>query len=83
MKRAMSGIGFDPYCLEPKGVPEPVEGPLPPPLALVEDEEPMTRPRWLRWVAVGLLSILGLAVAHHLRALTLGAEPRATAPPAP
>lgn len=79
----MSGIGFDPYCLEPKGVPEPVDGPLPPPLALVEDEEPMDRPRWHRWVAAGLLGLLSVAAAHHVRAMWMGLEPHASAPKAP
>lgn len=82
----MSGIGFDPYCLQPKGQPEPVEGLLPPPIALVEDgDEPMSRPRWHRWVALGLLSILALAVVTHARALLsgVGARPRPTAPLTP
>lgn len=86
MVMAMSGLNFDPYCLEPKGVPEPVEGLLPPAIALVDDEEePLARPSWHRWVALGLLSFLILAVATHARAMLMAGTPRppATVPLAP
>ncbi len=76
----MSGVNFDPYCLEPKGVPEPVDGLLlPPAIALVDEEEPLARPTWHRWVALGLLSFLILAVANHARSLLMAGSPR---PPA-
>lgn len=78
----MRGIGFDPYCLQPQGQPEPVEGPLPPVYA-VEDDPLPGRPPWIRVVAALLLAVFGAAIAvaaAHGRSVLL---PEHRAPPQP
>lgn len=68
---ASRGPRLDPYCLEPQGIPLPVDGLLPPPLALVgEDDLPRQRPAWLRWTAAWMLAFFALATA--LTALATG-----------
>ena len=66
----MSGPGFDPYCLRPQGLPEPVDGPLPP-VHLVDSDELPAKPAWVRWVAAALAALFA-AVTALSAARTLG-----------
>ncbi len=55
---------YDPYRLGFRPGPEPVEGPLPPPLRLVEDDDLLHVERyapWVRWAALGLAAGFALA----------------------
>jgi len=66
----MAANGYDPFPLRPPE-PEPVDGPLPPPVALVDDEgEPAPRaPRWRTTLAVSLLIILAINLAIRMVAV--------------
>ncbi len=55
---------YDPYRLEFRAEPEPVDGPLPPPLRLVEDDDLLQVerfPPWVRWAALGLAAAFATA----------------------
>ena len=65
----------DPYRLGFRPGPEPVEGPLPPPIRLVEEDDLLHAerlPGWWRWGAVGLA--LGFVVATILTAAATGGQ---------
>ncbi len=66
----MRVTGYDPFRFDPPQ-PEPVEGPLPPPIALVDDEAPPAPPRWRFWFAAALLALLGLDLAARLLSMLL------------
>ncbi len=64
---------YDPYRLGFRVEPEPVDGPLPPPLRLVEDDDVLHQRRfapWVRWAAMGLAA--GFALATVLTAAASG-----------
>jgi len=69
-------VGFyDPYRLDFRPGPEPVEGPLPPPIRLVEDEDLLHLerfPPWVRWAAVGLAA--GFTLATVLTTAATGGQ---------
>lgn len=83
----MAANGYDPFPVRPPE-PEPVDGPLPPPIALVDDEvEPGAQaPRWRTLLAVGLLAILAINLAIRMVAVithaTSHARPSAAGGPA-
>lgn len=70
--------GYDPFRFE-RPEPEPVDGLLPPPIALVEDEEIPRSPRWRFWLAAVLVTLLALDLTAHLLQL-LGRDDDAPAP---
>lgn len=78
----MRGIGFDPFCLEPQGRPEPVEGPLPPPIALVEEEDHPRLSPWRKWIAVGLIAVVAINVALRVAVFLDRLSPSADRAPA-
>lgn len=64
---------YDPYRLDFRPEPEPVDGSLPPPIRLVEDDDLLHLvrfPSWVRWAALSLAA--GFALATVLTAAATG-----------
>jgi hypothetical protein len=61
---------FDPFRLDQKPTPLPVEGPLPPPIILVDENDDLdtTRPKWHRRLAiVVIVMFFGTSVLTMIR----------------
>lgn len=61
---------FDPFRLDQTPAPLPVEGPLPPPIILVDENDDLdtTRPKWHRRLAIIVVAIFfGTSVLTMIR----------------
>ncbi len=60
--------GYDPFRFE-RPRPEPVDGPLPPPVALVEDDDLPRSPRWRYWLGLTLIALFVVDLTARLISL--------------
>ena len=72
----MPANGYDPFPTRPPE-PEPVHGPLPPAIALVDEEVEPARvaPRWRTLLALGLLIVLAINLAIRMVAVITRPSP--------